>query len=254
MIEAPAKPKCSIDTCVRLVRTGGLCNWHYGRKQKGLDLMRPFVHRNANKGKVCAAEGCSKPAKTMTLCAMHYSRSIKGIPFDQPEPHKNKGKLCSVFGCDKQPCNKGLCSGHASRLQQHGIKADLQTPLRVKSWAGVRCKFNACDLAAKSSGYCRSHYHISFRYGQAGLDALQDYYENGCGICGDTKTDDRSPAIDHDHSCCPGRNVCGKCVRGALCYRCNLTLGFYETNPGFLVAAARYLDRHSSVNMERKEA
>jgi hypothetical protein len=254
VIDAPAKPKCSVDTCVRLVRTGGLCNWHYGRKQKGIDLMRPFVHRNANKGKECSAHACNKPAKTMTLCAMHYSRSIKGIPFDQPEPHKNKGKLCSAPGCDKQPRSKGLCGGHASRLANHGLNADLETPLRMKSWAGFKCKFHLCVLGAKSSGYCRAHYHISFRYGKAGLDALQDYQEHGCGICGDKKMDARSPAIDHDHSCCPGRNVCGKCVRGALCYRCNLTLGFYETNPAFLISAGRYLDSYRNANAERKEA
>ena len=40
--------------------------------------------------------------------------------------------------------------------------------------------------------------------------------------------------IDHDHACCPvGHNTCGKCVRGALCSRHNVHLGYIEKDPAF---------------------
>jgi hypothetical protein len=30
--------------------------------------------------------------------------------------------------------------------------------------------------------------------------------------------------VDHDHSCCPGRKSCGKCLRGLICGECNFRL------------------------------
>jgi hypothetical protein len=47
--------------------------------------------------------------------------------------------------------------------------------------------------------------------------------------------------VDHDHSCCQGRRSCGKCVRGALCNRHNLYLGFIEKDPAFGVWALAQL-------------
>lgn len=61
-----------------------------------------------------------------------------------------------------------------------------------------------------------------------------------CAICGGTEKR-RNLDVDHDRSCCPGRNSCGECVRGLLCNACNMGLGKFGSDPERLEAAARYL-------------
>jgi hypothetical protein len=60
----------------------------------------------------------------------------------------------------------------------------------------------------------------------------------GCAACGTTDT----LTVDHDHSCCPGRVTCGRCVRGALCDRCNSVLGYCQESVATLLAMVAYLD------------
>lgn len=73
--------------------------------------------------------------------------------------------------------------------------------------------------------------------------ALVDSQGNVCRLCG---TDDPGPrgtwAVDHDHSCCPGSGAtCGGCIRGLLCHRCNMGLGYFKENPDLLEKAATYI-------------
>jgi len=56
--------------------------------------------------------------------------------------------------------------------------------------------------------------------------------------------------VDHDHSCCPGRIGCGKCVRGILCNGCNGGMGLFKDNPTNLIAAANYLIRYKEKSNE----
>lgn len=46
-----------------------------------------------------------------------------------------------------------------------------------------------------------------------------------CYICQRASGKARMLAVDHDHSCCPGGESCGKCVRSLLCSPCNQLLG-----------------------------
>jgi hypothetical protein len=56
-------------------------------------------------------------------------------------------------------------------------------------------------------------------------EVLLEASDGTCYACGALPEEGRSLHVDHDHSCCPGRRSCGKCVRGLLCIRCNWMLG-----------------------------
>jgi hypothetical protein len=63
--------------------------------------------------------------------------------------------------------------------------------------------------------------------------------QNGhCATCDSTT----KLSVDHDHSCCPGRTSCGKCVRGILCGNCNTVLGLFNDDPKIIRSAIAYLE------------
>lgn len=63
----------------------------------------------------------------------------------------------------------------------------------------------------------------------------------GCVICGSRE----QVQVDHDHTCCgKQRSTCGKCVRGVLCRRHNVVLGFVKDDPATLRALAEYVESY----------
>lgn len=63
-----------------------------------------------------------------------------------------------------------------------------------------------------------------------------------CAVCGE-RPEDRRLCVDHDHSCCPGRKTCGRCIRGLLCDGCNKADGLLRSDAARARALADYLDR-----------
>jgi len=47
--------------------------------------------------------------------------------------------------------------------------------------------------------------------------------------------------VDHDHTCCPKSDSCGRCIRGIICRNCNNALGYIHDNPATALAIANYL-------------
>lgn len=68
--------------------------------------------------------------------------------------------------------------------------------------------------------------------------------QGGCAICGSREHRGRGWCVDHNHACCPGRYSCGICVRGVLCFPCNVAIGNFNDNVDALLAAVEYLERY----------
>ena len=87
---------------------------------------------------------------------------------------------------------------------------------------------------------------IKHRFGMTAdeYDAILREQGGVCAVCGKTPEENgRYLAVDHDHSCCPGKRSCGECVRGLLCISCNAGIGSFKDSTELLHAAVAYLRR-----------
>ncbi len=80
-------------------------------------------------------------------------------------------------------------------------------------------------------------YFLQYRYGitSADYERMRAAQGDRCGICGTSDTGARSKVwlVDHCHK--------SNEVRGLLCHRCNMGLGYFKDDPTRLLAAVAYL-------------
>ena len=132
---------------------------------------------------------------------------------------------------DCKPCN--LAAKHARYVANPG--ADIE---RARKWARDNPeRYRANQERYKQSGAkakSNRKSHLKRKYGltEAQYEAMVLTQDGLCAIC------KQRPAahVDHDHA--TGR------VRALLCFNCNGALGHMLDNPGWLMAAMEYLERH----------
>lgn len=106
-----------------------------------------------------------------------------------------------------------------------------------------------------TSGYeytCRACGKLWERYGITAEQylALFELQNGECAIClRPVAPFTRNAHVDHDHSCCTGKNIitCGKCIRGILCGPCNAGLGMFSDNVTSLKKAINYLEKSKNM-------
>lgn len=118
---------------------------------------------------------------------------------------------------------------------------DCSTGTRPAPYPGPRCAthhraFRKDQRARQKAVRIKRVYGLQ----DGDYEALKAAQGGRCAICRIATGATRALATDHDHSCCPGKTSCGKCVRGLLCARCNHDLlGYYDVPA--LIRAVRYL-------------
>jgi hypothetical protein len=141
-------------------------------------------------------------------------------------------------------CQK--CSGNTTRIKHKQIEdTDMKICPECKRLLKQTDFYKNNNKTDKLSSYCKKCLHtkdIERRYGidKEKLDIMLKEQDNKCPGCGktfDLKSKKKSdiPHIDHDHET-------GK-IRGILCHRCNLALGFVEDNK-LLENLIKYLKKY----------
>lgn len=118
--------------------------------------------------------------------------------------------------------------------RQGGTRQPRRCPLCSQVWELARCKRKDARRRIRRHGLTTEQY-----------DTLLGSQGGTCAMDGCNRTDDgagRMLHIDHDHDCCPGARSCGRCIRGLLCARHNVGIGFFNNDPAALYAAIAYLE------------
>lgn len=138
-------------------------------------------------------------------------------------------KLLSEFYVDKT-----VSSGY-----QSSCKA-CRSSARVARWESLTPEQRASIQAHQWTQWI-------WRFFQLTVDEYEAMLLAQGGVCAVCKQiSDRRLCVDHDHSCCPGKRSCGKCVRQLLCTGCNFTIGGIE-RVGSVDPFGDYLARHARV-------
>jgi hypothetical protein len=127
--------------------------------------------------------------------------------------------------CARGPDHPPPCATPEAMERQRTRNAGrerIRPPEAVKRW---RAKFRLSRYGLTDETFSR----------------LLEIQQNACAMCFEPFQDGQPVFVDHDHACCPDeKKSCGRCVRGLLCLRCNVALGYIE-RMGEL--ARSYLDR-----------
>ena len=145
----------------------------------------------------------------------------------------------------KEPTITDKCGTHTGHYRHYVNKEKPCDPCRLAFNAYARERY------AKQPGKRnrKPQNNLSWRY-KISIEEYQEMLQAQNWVCAICKQPERtiirgkliSLAVDHDHSCCPNRKSCGKCVRGILCKSCNLLIAQLENN-NLLRAINEYLSK-----------
>jgi len=199
---------------------------------------------------LCAVDDCPRPAKTRGWCQKHYMRWwVHGDPLIVlPRGHFRTQTSCNVAGCSEVPLARGWCHLHYKRWKATG---DPLKTLPMGRPQQTTCENGHDDWyvytgARASQRYCRTCHNqneartptgrrrelLKRKHGMT-LEKFEDLLASQGGVCAICGEVPHRTHLDHSHT--TGR------IRGILCYRCNIGIGYLQESPRILQAAIAYL-------------
>lgn len=155
---------CSVDGCLKKVKSAGLCSMHYERRRR--ERIAAGLHDP--KGNPC--KGCGARIER-TGSRGHVSHYCS----DDCRPR------CSVDGCNSSQKSRGWCEFHYTRWKLTG---DPAAPLTVTRYGSDVCAFEGCSGARRNLTWCKLHYGQWRRTGR--VWEIKSWNEpQPCMVCGD---------------------------------------------------------------------
>jgi Recombination endonuclease VII len=113
---------------------------------------------------------------------------------------------------------------------------------RPAPYPGPRCYtcWGVKEAQRKNNAH-RAYVAKTYGVDKTFYDMLYEFQGGRCALCRRATGASKRLANDHDHKCCPGPVICGKCLRGLLCGPCNETIGRWSDDPEIFLRGFRYL-------------
>lgn len=193
-------------------------------------------------------ERCEDPLYARRLCRRHYNawyrdeRATLGGPIKQfrapfvPKP-------CRADDCERPSIALGLCRRCYGRLRDqehprdpvHRRELSRAWVARNRERSRATHRKSAKQYRAKKPDQWREN-ALPRKYGitPADYDRLLEQQGGHCAICSTTPKPGKRLDVDHDHAT--------NAVRGLVCRRHNMGMGYFADEPAALRAAADYLE------------
>jgi Recombination endonuclease VII len=170
----------------------------------------------------------------------HPVGHLKNCPHDGSEHVQRPNKTWVCRACQREAMQErraaegpGIGQGGFNKAKTHCPKKHKYTEENT-SWYKNKRHCKECNQE-NSRRQTVKQYGITLEQ----WDGMLIAQGGRCAICPVILLD---PHVDHDHSCCPGRKSCGKCVRMLLCKNCNTGLGCFLDSIPILKSAIEYLE------------
>ena len=164
---------------------------------------------------LCKYNDCGREHYRNGLCRAHDNRRYKAIAMDAPiRQYRRQGQSAERNADGYKHCS--TCSVWQDPSNYHKSAGSID---------GLRSRCKKCDYKYN----VKRVYNLEW----SDYERMLEGQNGACAIC---KRLYEKLNVDHDHSCCPGKRSCGKCVRALLCTNCNSRIGWYEANKETIIA------------------